>query len=164
MYICQYHYPTNAVRSISELPQCKKICLPKFGCFKAMFTRCARYYYPLEKQTCMICVPVLSRSDNLTSCSKWSAIENQAGLLHLEFDENKRVHHCQLLLMQPLQNIVTPTAFHISSNEKAIPLTVIHILCIVVDRPAMRLLHSRYPGSRNSRGQNWLRWWYIHRK
>ena len=32
--------------------------------------------------------------------------------------------------MQPLQNIVTLTAFHTSSNEKAIPLTVFLILCI----------------------------------
>ena len=47
----------------------KKICIPTFGCFKAMFTRYARYYYPLVK-TCMICVPILSRSDYLTSCSK----------------------------------------------------------------------------------------------
>ena len=56
----------------------------------------------------------------------------------------KWVYHCQLLFMQPLQNIVTLTAFHTSSNEKAIPLAVIHILCIGPDRPTMRPLHFRY--------------------
>ena len=101
--------------------------------FKAMFTRCAQYYYQLGKHAWY------ASPSSPDQIALRPARSNRPDYCTWSFTTIKWVYHWQLLLMQPPQNIVTLTAFHISSNENAIPLTVIHIRCIGVDRPATRL-------------------------